>query len=117
MLKTQRKFMSANDAKQRWGSLMGAVERDGERVIVESHGKPKVAVISVDDLERLEALDERELREEAVRQLRALQKRIGDRNANLTEEEIDNLSLRAGRDINQATAEKQQALVEHQSQK
>ncbi len=98
MLKVQRRIISANDAKQRWGFLMGAVEQDGDRVVVESHGKPKVAVVSVKDLERLEALDEKERREEAIRRLRALEDRIGSRNKDLTEEAIKNLAQRSSRE-------------------
>lgn len=77
---------------------MGAVEKDGDRVVVESHGRPKVAVVSVRDLERLEALDEQERREEAIGRLRALEQRIGKRNKDLSEEEIEDLALRASRE-------------------
>ncbi|HEV2073776.1 MAG TPA: type II toxin-antitoxin system Phd/YefM family antitoxin [Thermomicrobiales bacterium] len=117
MLKVQRKSISANAAKQRWGSLMGAVEKDGDRVVVESHGKPKVAVVPVHDLERLEALDEREHREEALRRLRALEKKATDRNQELTEEDIEELSVQVGREINRRASEKQREMSRHPQQR
>jgi prevent-host-death family protein len=88
--------VSSNEAKQRWGKMMNAVN-DGERVVVASHGRPRVAVVSVEDLERLEALDEQERREAFIRRLEALQWRQAERNKDLTDEEIEELATRATR--------------------
>lgn len=101
--------ISSNEAKQRWGSVIQSVSEDGDRVVVESHGKAKVAVVSVKDLERLEALEQRERREEALTQLRALEERIGDRNADLTGEEVEEIAIRVGREINERVNQRYRA--------
>lgn len=106
MIKSQRRTISANDAKQRWGSMMDAVD-DGERVVVESHGKPKVAVVSYEDLQRLEDLDDRERRDDAVRRLAALKAKASNPDNELTDQEIEELSIAVGRDIKRRAAEKQ----------
>ncbi|HWV23023.1 MAG TPA: type II toxin-antitoxin system prevent-host-death family antitoxin [Thermomicrobiales bacterium] len=97
MVISKRRTVSANDAKQRWGAMMRAVE-EGERVIVESHGRPKVAIVPVEDLERLETLDVRQRRDDALRRLRALAERIGDKNASLSDEDVEKLVDRASRE-------------------
>ena len=102
---TKVRTVSANEAKQRWGAMMTSVS-EGTRVIVESHGKPRVAVISVDDLERLQALEERERREDAMRLLREIEANYDGRNDDLSEAEIEELAVRAGREINRAVTER-----------
>ena len=47
--------VSAAHAKAQLSSLAAAVAYGGERVIIERRGKPLAALVSVDDLERLEA--------------------------------------------------------------
>lgn len=42
------KTMSSNEAKQQWESLIDATSGPDDAVIVESHGEPKVAMISYD---------------------------------------------------------------------
>jgi prevent-host-death family protein len=39
--------------------MLNRVQYQGDRVIVERHGKPVAAIVSVDDLEILEALEDR----------------------------------------------------------
>jgi len=95
------KTMSSNDAKQRWGSVMSLASSPDDAVIVESHGKPKVAVISYDRFEKLQELEQQARRAWALEQLRELEERIGDRNRDLTDEQIEELAVRAGREINQ----------------
>ena len=70
--------VSVREAKARFSELSNRVVWGGERFIIERHGKPFVALVSVDDLRRLETLEERlsvqqELpqgREQALRELR-----------------------------------------------
>ena len=47
--------VSAAHAKAQLSSLAAAVAYGGERVIIERHGKPLAALVSLGDLERLEA--------------------------------------------------------------
>lgn len=42
--------ISSNEVKQRWGAVMRAVEEEGEPYVVESYGRPKVAVVKWEDL-------------------------------------------------------------------
>lgn len=100
------KTMSANDVKQRWGAMMSDVSSPDDAVIVESHGKPKVAVISYGRFEKMLELEEKARRAWALEQLRELEERIGDRNRDLTDEQMEELAVRAGREINMAAYER-----------
>lgn len=47
-------ILSVGDAKRRFSELMGRVAFRGERFLVQRRGRPMVALVSVEDLERLE---------------------------------------------------------------
>lgn len=49
--------VGTHEAKTRLSEYLNRVAYAGERVVVERHGKPLAALVSVDDLQRLEALD------------------------------------------------------------
>ena len=56
--------MAVAEAKNRFSDLLRRAEYGGERVIVERHGKPVAAIVSTDDLRRLEEVeDEADLRD------------------------------------------------------
>ena len=46
------------DAKNRFSDLLRRAEHGRERIVVHRHGKPVAAIVSTDDLRRLEALEE-----------------------------------------------------------
>ena len=46
------------EAKSRFSDLLRRAEYRGERVIVQRHGKPVAAIVSTEDLRRLEALED-----------------------------------------------------------
>jgi prevent-host-death family protein len=48
------KKASAAQAKSQFSALMAEVAHGGKRVVIERHGKPLAALVSVSDLERLE---------------------------------------------------------------
>ncbi len=48
------KAVSVGEAKARLSSLINAVAYGGERVLIESRGRPKAALVSVEDLRRVE---------------------------------------------------------------
>ncbi len=50
--------MTVAEAKNRFSDLLRRAEYGGERVVVERHGKPVAAIVSTDDLRRLEATDD-----------------------------------------------------------
>jgi prevent-host-death family protein len=50
--------MTVAEAKNRFSDVLRRAEYGGERVIVERHGKPVAAIVSTEDLRRLEAADD-----------------------------------------------------------
>ena len=50
--------MTVAEAKNRFSDVLRRAEYGGERVVVERHGKPVAAIVSTEDLRRLEATDE-----------------------------------------------------------
>ncbi len=90
------KVMSSNEAKQRWGEVMRTVETPKDVVIVESHGKPKVAVISYDQYTRMVELERTQPRERAIRELEAT---YDDRNNDLSPEQIEGLADKFSREF------------------
>jgi prevent-host-death family protein len=110
------KTMSSNEVKQRWGSVMSTVDVPEDAVIVESHGKPKAAVISFERFEKLRELEKKDQRDRAMQTLREIEARYDGRNDDLTKEQIDELAVRAGREINRAAAEKQRKLARHSAE-
>lgn len=48
------------DAKNRFSDILRRVEHGHERVVVQRHGRPAAAIVSTDDLRRLEALGDEE---------------------------------------------------------
>lgn len=96
---TMPKAVSANEAKNRLGSLLGYVSEQGDEVIVESHGKPKAVIMSIAAYEEVQALREQKRRAEALSQLRALRADVRTRNQDLTEEHATALADRFSHDL------------------
>ena len=88
------KTMSANEAKQHWGALMKAAREDDGIVVVESHGRPQVIVLSYDEYEAFRDFKEAQRRKELLRRLDAFEARWGGRNDDLTPEQIEELANR-----------------------
>ncbi|WP_414618697.1 type II toxin-antitoxin system Phd/YefM family antitoxin [Calothrix sp. CCY 0018] len=51
-------IVSATEARANFQSLISRAEYKGERILIQRHGKSVVAVIGLEDLKRLEALDD-----------------------------------------------------------
>ena len=51
--------MAASKARTQFAEVLNRVAYGGERVILERHGKPAVALVSLEDLELLRALEDR----------------------------------------------------------
>jgi len=49
---------SVTEAKRSFSELLNRAAYAGERIVVTSHGNPKAAVISIEDLRRLEWLED-----------------------------------------------------------
>ena len=52
------KVVSAAEAKNKFAEVIGRAAYGRERIIVERNGKPFAAVISIEDLKRLEELED-----------------------------------------------------------
>jgi len=50
--------VSATEARAKFQEIINRVEYGKERLLIERHGKPVVAVIGLDDLKRLETLED-----------------------------------------------------------
>jgi len=95
--------VSANEAKNRFGALLRRVD-EGDEVIVESHGKPKAALISYEAFQEVQELREQQRRRDALERLRRLGERAAARNQDLTEEQAIALAVEVGREVNAGLA-------------
>ena len=86
--------VSTTDAKNQLSALMRDVEQGGDTVVVEDHGRPRVAIISMSDYEDLEVWREQERRKQILAEMRALQREVGERNRDLSIEEAEALAER-----------------------
>ena len=50
--------ISASDARANFQEILNRVEYGGERILIQRHGKTAVAVIGLEDLKRLQALED-----------------------------------------------------------
>ena len=92
------KTVTATEAKNRLGALMSEIVKTDEAVIIELRGRPKVALISAERLERAEKLERRQRGEEAFAQFERIRAMSGDRNKDLTDEQIMDMAVEAVRD-------------------
>lgn len=81
--------ISATEAKVNFGAVTQQVIDDGEPVIVENHGQPRVAIVPVQNLERLAELEAQERQRDALDRIQQLQAEVAGRNQDLTEEQAD----------------------------
>jgi PHD/YefM family antitoxin component YafN of YafNO toxin-antitoxin module len=62
--------VSTTEAKNSLNALMAWIEANGEEVIIENHGKPRMAMVPVEWLDERNALKEEERRREALEWMR-----------------------------------------------
>ena len=73
------KRVSASQAKAQLSALAAEVAYGGQHVIIERRGKPLVALVSVDDLERLEQERATSARPQGALALVGAWREVGDR--------------------------------------
>lgn len=105
------KTMSSNEAKQRWGTLIKSARDANDAVIVESHGTPVVAVIPYDEFAEYRKFKEAQRRQELLKRLDQFEAKYGGRNNDLSEREIEDLSVQIGKEINRRAAERHAARI------
>lgn len=74
---------STTEAKNQLSSLMSFVEGLGEAAIIESHGRPRAALISYEEFEAFKKLKAKERRRQAWKRLEALRKEVSSQNQDL----------------------------------
>lgn len=80
-------IVTATEAKARLGELMRRAIDRGDNIIIESRGKPQVALVPYAEFEELQKLKARARREAALTQLRELAREVQAQNQDLSEEE------------------------------
>lgn len=85
-------IVTATEAKARLGELMRRAVDTGDAVIVESRGKPQVALVPYVEYAELQRLKERARREEALAQLRELAREVQAQNLDLSEDEAASIA-------------------------
>ena len=98
--------ISATEAKVNFGAVTQQVIDDGEPVVVENHGQPRVAIVPVQQLERLVELEEQERRRAWLERVRALRARVREKNQDLTDKQAEQIADEIVRDAVDALYEK-----------
>ena len=93
--------MKASDVRQQWSQLLNNVFRNQDRIVVERSGIPVAAVISVDDLQRFNKLEEQRAQRFMVLD------RIGETFRDVPEKEIE---IEVKKATSQVRTEKRQTL-------
>ena len=84
--------VSVSEARNQFNALLDWVVEQGDEVVIESRGKPKVAILSYTEYQEFLAFREQARRKEALRQLQELMERMWARNADLTPDEVEQLA-------------------------
>jgi len=108
--------ISSDDIRQQWDSII-EITKGGDDVIVEARGEPQAVVISPETYEELKKAQEKQRRAEDLEWLRDFEKRQLELNQDLTAEEVDEIAIRVGREVNAAVTKKWRAQVERQNAK
>lgn len=93
--------VSATDAKNNLGALLAKVTGGGESIIVERQGKPRAAIISIEEFRQFRVLQEQERRREAIATLRRIRDEVSARNSDLTPEQIEEFASAVRHDAHQ----------------
>lgn len=96
------------ESRQQWDDLVSTIETEGDAIVENESGR-KVAVISYDEFLEYQEQRKARLREEAFARLREIEERQARRNADLSDEEIERISIEAGREVRESLNEKYRA--------
>ena len=86
------KTISVSEAKNQLSAVLDWAVENGDEVVIESRGEPKVAILSYAEYQEFLAFKELARRKEALRQLDELAQRMWARNADLSDEEVEELA-------------------------
>lgn len=96
------KIVSVSEAKNQLSAVMEWAVENPDGVIIESRGRPKVAILSYAEYQEFLALREQARRKETFRQLEELAERMWALNSDLSDEEVEELA----EEITQETMER-----------
>ena len=91
--------ITSTQASAKLGEMIKWTEQSGDDVIIESRGVPRAALVSMDEYENLVRWREAARREKALSSLRALRRRVRQRNEDLDTQQAADLADRAAREI------------------
>lgn len=100
------KTTSVSEAKNKLSAMMQWAIEHGDGVVIESRGQPTAVIVAFGEYEELMALREKERRREALQELEALAARVQARNADLSEEEVEQLADEISRETIQRMVDK-----------
>lgn len=91
--------VSASEAKTKFGSIVDWAAESQDDVIVESHGQPKVVIISFEEYQQVLKLREDARRQSALLRLRNLRDQVRARNQDVDEEQAASLAGRFSQEV------------------
>jgi prevent-host-death family protein len=86
------KTISVTEAKNKLSTMLQWASEQGGGVVIESRGEPKAVIISYDEYEEFRTLKEEARRRQALRELEELAERMWAANADMTDEEVEQLA-------------------------
>lgn len=98
--------VSATEAKSRFGAIVDSISKEGDDVIIENRGTPVAAIIAIADYQKLEQNRIEQRRDVALQKLKALQRRVREKNPDLTAEDVERLAKQVVSDAVAAIDEK-----------
>ena len=84
--------VSTREAQNRLSALIGWVNEHNDAVIVENRGVPTAVLISHAEYEALQGAKEQQRRQQLLAEMRQLRSHVSARNADLGEDEAENLA-------------------------
>lgn len=98
--------VSATEAKNRLGALLGWVTEENDEVIIEHQGKPRAVIMSIAEYEKIKVEREQRRRAEALERIQRLREEISARNSDMTPEQVEEFANRVRHDVVQSLMEK-----------
>lgn len=107
------KTVSVSEAKNQLSAVLDWVVENGNEVVIESRGEPKVAILSYAEYQEFLAYREQARRKEALRQLETLAEQIWAQTDDLSVEDVEQLA----EEISQETMQRmiKEGKVQYQS--
>lgn len=91
--------VSTTEAKNQLSAMMRAVAENDDEVVVQDHGRPRAAIISMRAYEGLQEWREQERRRQILAEMRELRARVRARNQDLTPGQAEELADRFVREV------------------